>query len=196
MKPFTAVLAIVAVIIVLIIGVWISTYGALNSSNQAVKESWSNVESTLQRRADLIPNLVQTVKGYATHEEKVFAEVAEARSKMGSIDLGNALNNPEAMKQLAQSQGELSGALSRLIAVSENYPDLKANTGFLDLQSQLEGTENRINVARERYNEQARAYNTKVNGFFARFVANSYGFKPAEYFEAAPGVDKAPEVKF
>jgi LemA protein len=196
MKPVFVVLGIVALVVILVIGAWISAYGTLNSGNQAVKETWGNVQSTLQRRADLIPNLVNTVKGYATHEEKVFSEVAEARSKMGSINLGDALNNPDAMKQLAQSQAQLTGALSHLIAVAEQYPDLKANQNFLDLQSQLEGTENRINVARQRYNEQASDYNTKVNGFFARFVANSYGFKPAEYFEAAPEAQKVPEVKF
>jgi LemA protein len=154
------------------------------------------VQSTLQRRADLIPNLVETVKGYAAHEEKVFREVTEARSKLGSINLGDAVNNPEAMKQLQQVQTEMSGALSHLIAVSEQYPMLKASENFQTLQSQLEGTENRINVAREKYNAQARDYNTRVNGFFARFVANSYGFKPAEYFEAAPESQKVPEVKF
>ena len=196
MKPLYAILGIVVLIAIVLIGGWISVYGSLNTKNQSMKESWSNVQSTLQRRADLIPNLVNTVKGYAQHEEKTLNEVTEARSKMGSINVGDALNDPEAMKKLAAAQGELSSALSRLIAVSERYPDLKANQGFLDLQSQLEGTENRINVARERYNEQARDYNTKVNGFFARIVANSYGFKPAEYFEAAPGAEKAPEVKF
>jgi LemA protein len=196
MKPLYAILGIVVLIVIVLVGGWISVYGSLNTKNQSVKESWSNVQSTLQRRADLIPNLVNTVKGYATHEEKTLNEVTEARSKMGSINVGDALNNPEAMKKLSEVQGELSSALSRLIAVSERYPDLKANQGFLDLQSQLEGTENRINVARERYNEQARDYNTKVNGFFARFVANSYGFKPAEYFEAAAGAEKVPEVKF
>jgi LemA protein len=196
MKPFLAVLGIVVVIVLLLAGVWISTYGSLNTSNQTVKESWSNVQSSLQRRNDLIPNLVQTVKGYATHEENTFKEVTEARAKIGSINIDTANTDPAVMKELQAAQSQMAGALSHLIAVSENYPDLKANQNFLDLQSQLEGTENRINVARRDYNEQARVYNTKVNGFFARFVANSYGFKPAEYFEATPGAEKVPEVKF
>jgi LemA protein len=196
MRAFGIVIAVVAVVIVLLIGGWISVYGTLNTSNQGVKAKWADVQSTLQRRADLIPNLVNTVKGYAEHEEKVLTEVTEARAKIGQINIGEAATNPEVMQQLQKAQGELSGALSHLIAVSENYPNLKANENFRDLQSQLEGTENRINVARERYNEEARAYNTQVNGFFARFVANSYQFRPAEYFEATPGSEKAPEVKF
>ena len=193
---FLGLIGIVVVVGALIAIAWISAYGSLNSGNQAVKQTWGDVQSTLQRRADLIPNLVETVKGYAAHEEKVFREVTEARSKLGSINLGDAVNNPEAMKQLQQVQAEMSGALSHLIAVSEQYPMLKASENFQTLQSQLEGTENRINVAREKYNAQVRDYNTRVNGFFARFVANSYGFKPAEYFEAAPGSQKVPEVKF
>ncbi|HZZ28093.1 MAG TPA: LemA family protein [Pirellulales bacterium] len=196
MKPFYAVLLVVALVIVLGIGMWISAYGALNAGNQTVKESWSNVQSTLQRRADLIPNLVNTVKGYATHEEKTLTEVTEARSKIGSVNIAAAVNDPQAMKQLQEAQQQMAGALSHLIAVAEQYPNLKADQNFLTLQSELEGTENRINVAREHYNEDARTFNTKVNGFFARFVANSYGFKSAEYFEAAPEAQKVPEVKF
>jgi LemA protein len=196
MKPVFAVLGILAVVILLIVGAWISAYGSLNSGNQTVKESWSNVQSALQRRADLIPNLVSTVKGYATHEEKVFEEVAAARGKLGSINIDTANTDPAVMKELQAAQSQMAGALSHLIAVSENYPNLKADQSFLNLQSQLEGTENRINVARRDYNEQARVFNTKVNGFFARFVASSYGFKPAEYFEATPGAEKVPEVKF
>jgi LemA protein len=191
-----AVLGIAALVVVLIVAAWISAYGSLNTGNQSVKEAWSNVQSNLQRRADLIPNLVNTVKGYATHEEKVLTEVAEARSKMGSVNIDAATTDPEAMKQLQAAQQQMAGALSHLIAVAEQYPNLKADQSFLALQSQLEGTENRINVAREDYNKQARDFNVKVNGFFARFVANSYGFKPAEYFEATPGAEKVPEVKF
>jgi LemA protein len=196
MKPFVAILGIVVVVVLLLVGAWISAYGSLNTGNQTVKESWSNVQTTLQRRADLIPNLVETVKGYAKHEEDVFKEVADARSKMGSINIDTANTDPAVMKELQAAQQQMAGALSHLIAVAENYPNLKADQNFLTLQSQLEGTENRINTARHDYNEQARVYNTKVNGFFARFVANSYGFKPAEYFEATPGAEKVPEVKF
>jgi LemA protein len=196
MKPFFAILGIVVVIIVLLVGAWISAYGSLNTSNQTVKEKWSNVQSALQRRNDLIPNLVETVKGYAKHEEDTFTKVTEARAKIGSINIDTANTDPAVMKELQAAQSQMAGALSHLIAVSENYPNLKADQSFLNLQSQLEGTENRINVARQNYNEQARVYNTKVNGFFARIVANSYSFKPAEYFEATPGSEKAPEVKF
>jgi LemA protein len=196
MKPFVAILGIVVVVVLLLVGAWISAYGSLNTGNQTVKESWSNVQSALQRRNDLIPNLVQTVKGYATHEENTFKEVTEARAKIGSINIDTANTDPAVMKELQAAQQQMAGALSHLIAVAENYPNLKADQSFLTLQSQLEGTENRINVARHDYNEQARVYNTKVNGFFARFVANSYGFKPAEYFEATPGAEKVPEVKF
>ena len=190
-----AVLVLLAVVVIAGIG-WVSVYGKLNSGNQAVKGAWANVDSTLQRRADLIPNLVETVKGYATHEDKVFSEVAEARSKMGEIKIETANTSPEAMQQLVQAQSAMAGALSHLIAVAERYPDLKANQNFLDLQSQLEGTENRINVARERYNEQVQSYNTTVNGFFARFVAAGSGFQPTEYFQAAPEAEKVPQVKF
>jgi LemA protein len=191
-----AVLGVVALVVVFFVVGWISAYGSLNTGNQTVKQSWADVQSTLQRRADLIPNLVATVKGYATHEEKTLTEVTEARSKMGSVNIDAAVNDPEAMKQLQAAQQQMAGALSHLIAVAEQYPDLKANQNFLDLQSQLEGTENRINVARENYNQQARDYNIKVNGFFARIVAGFSGFKPAEYFESTPGSEKVPEVKF
>jgi LemA protein len=196
MKPFFAILGIVVVIAILLVGAWISAYGSLNTGNQTVKQSWSDVQSALQRRNDLIPNLVETVKGYAKHEEDTFTKVTDARAKIGSINIDTANTDPAVMKELQAAQSQMAGALSHLIAVSEQYPDLKANQNFLDLQSQLEGTENRINVARRDYNEKARDYNTKVNGFFARFVANSYGFKPAEYFEASPGAEKVPEVKF
>jgi LemA protein len=196
MKPIYAVLGILAFVVVFGIGVWISTYGALNTGNQAVKEKWSNVQSNIQRRADLIPNLVATVKGYAEHEEKTLTEVTEARAKLGSVVINTDNTDPAAMKQLQEAQSQMAGALSHLIAVAEQYPNLKADQTFLTLQSDLEGTENRINVARERYNEEAQNYNTKVNGFFARFIANSYGFKPAEYFEATPEAQKVPEVKF
>ncbi len=196
MKGLLYALIVIVVIIVLLGAGWVSTYGKLNSGNQAVKASWSNVDSTLQRRADLIPNLVNTVKGYAEHEEKVFAEVADARSKMGQVNVNAAVDDPEAMQKLQAAQSQMAGALSHLIAVAENYPNLKANENFLDLQSQLEGTENRINVARQNYNDEARGYNTLVNGFFARFVATFSGFKPANYFEKTPGAEKVPEVNF
>lgn len=196
MKGLLFAVGAVVILLVVIAGGWISVYGKLNSGNQSVKEAWSNVESTLQRRSDLIPNLVETVKGYATHEEKVFDEVAEARSKMGSVNINAAATDPQVMQQLQQAQNSMAGALSHLIAVAENYPNLKANEGFLNLQSQLEGTENRINVARERYNETVAPYNTLVNGFFARFVAAGSGFKQAEYFQGTPESQQVPKVKF
>ena len=196
MKGLLVALVVIVVLLVVLAGGWISVYGKLNSGNQAVQGAWANVDSTLQRRADLIPNLVETVKGYAKHEEKVFDEVAEARSKMGQIKIEAAPNSPAAMQELQQAQGAMAGALSHLIAVAENYPELKANQSFLDLQSQLEGTENRINVARERYNEQVQSYNTLVNGFFARLVAAGSGFHQAEYFKKTAEAEKVPQVKF
>ena len=152
------------------------------------------MQSTLQRRADLIPNLVNTVKGYAPHEEKMFrTKSTEARSKMGSINVGDAVNDPERDENsLPQHQAELSSALSRLIAVSERYPTLKANQGFLDLQSQLEGTENRINVARENYNEQARGLQHASERLLRRIVANPLRLQTGRILRSGPGVAEGP----
>jgi LemA protein len=186
------------VLLVVVIGfVWLfGTYSALNSANQTADAAWGNVESSLQRRADLIPRLVNTVKGYANHEKAVFTAVTEARSRVGQVDLSKVQTDPEAMQKLSRAQGELSGALSRLLVVAENYPQLKADQSFLNLQAQLEGTENRINIARERYNEALQPYNVKVNGLLSGVIARTFGFQPKAYFKADASAATAPKVQF
>lgn len=175
---------------------WIGTYNALNSGNQGAAKAWGDIESTLQRRADLIPNLVTVVQRYAKHEKETLTAVTEARAKVGQININAAQADPAAMKKLVEAQGELSSVLSRLMVVVEKYPDLKADQNFRDLQAQLEGTENRINVARQRYNGAVETYNTRVHGFFGQFVAGFHGFSERPYFEADAGARKAPVVKF
>lgn len=175
---------------------WLSTYNAHATNDQAVKKAWSDVESDMKRRADLIPNLVSTVKGYAEHEKETFAAVTEARSKMGQINVAEALKDPAAMKALMGASSELSGALSRLMVVAESYPELKASQGFLDLQSQLEGTENRINVSRKRYNESVETKNGLIVTAWGGLVARTHGFEEAEYFKATEEELKNPEVSF
>jgi LemA protein len=187
----------IAVLILLLAYGWVKgTYNGMVQAQEQVSKAWSDVESTYQRRADLIPNLVETVKGYATHEEEVFSKVTEARSRVGQINVSAQGLTPDAIQRFQQAQQSLSGALSRLLAVAEAYPDLKANQNFLDLQTQLEGTENRINVARTRFNEAARAYNTRIRSFPANLLAGAFGFTAKPYFQAEEGAEKAPRVKF
>jgi LemA protein len=157
-----------------------------------VKERWSQVENVYQRRADLIPNLVNTVKGYAKHEEQVFIEVTQARSQVGQIKVQNA----EDLAKFDKGQGQVSSALSRLMVVAEKYPDLKANENFRDLQSQLEGTENRITVERMRFNEGAKLYNTYIRQFPQSLMAGFRGFQERPYFSAEPAAKTAPKVEF
>jgi LemA protein len=199
-KGVKILLGVLAVLVILIFMVysWISgTYNTLVKLEEGVKASWSQVQNVYQRRADLIPNLVETVKGYASHEKNTLQAVVDARSKVGSFTIDkNVLNDPAAMKKFQAMQGELSSALSRLMVVTENYPQLKANENFLALQSQLEGTENRIAVERMRYNEAAREFNTKRRMFPASIIANSAGFQEKAYFEADAGAEKAPKVNF
>ncbi len=172
-------------------------YNTMQANEEAVFAAWGDVEAAYQRRADLIPNLVEVVKGYAKHEADTLKAVTEARAKVGSIQMSKDLvNNPQAFEKFQQAQGELSGALSRLMVVVERYPDLKANQNFLDLQSQLEGTENRITVERKRFNESAQAYNTRIKQFPAVFVARLFGFQEKPYFQAAAGAERAPVVDF
>ncbi len=172
-------------------------YNKLVNMDEGVKSAWAQVENVYQRRADLIPNLVETVKGYAKHESETLQAVVDARSRVGSIKIDQSIiNNPEAFKKYQAAQGELSGALSRLLVVTENYPNLKANENFLDLQSQLEGTENRITVERMRYNEAAQQYNAFRRSFPAMFIANMGGFQEKAYFQAEEGAKTAPKVKF
>jgi len=173
-------------------------YNTLQMKEEAVFKAWADIESTLQRRADLIPNLVATVKGYAGHEQETLQKVVEARAKATSLQLSPSdLGNPEAMRQLQAAQSELSSALSRLMVVVERYPDLKANQSFLDLQNQLEGTENRINVARQRYNEAVELFNGSIRRFPESLTNNILlHLEKKEYFRADEGARTAPKVSF
>jgi LemA protein len=173
-------------------------YNTMQASEEAVFAAWGDVEASYQRRADLIPNLVEVVKGYASHEADTLKAVTEARAKVGSAQLPKEmLNDPQALQKFQQAQGELSGALSRLMVVVERYPDLKANQNFLDLQNQLEGTENRINVARVRYNKAVQEFNTSIRTF-PNSLTNSLllHLKRKEPFKAEEGAKAAPKVKF
>jgi LemA protein len=188
----------VLVVAALFIG---SSYNGLVAADQAVRGQWGQVENVYQRRADLIPNLVETVKGAAAFEKETYTKVAEARAKVVQISgegLEKILTDPQAFQRFQQAQGELSSALSRLMAVSERYPDLKATANFRDLQAQLEGTENRVAVERMRFNEVAQAYNTKRQRFPTVIVASLFGsrFQERPYFQAQAGAQTAPQVKF
>lgn len=173
-------------------------YNQIQSNEEGVFAAWGDVEATYQRRADLIPNLVDTVKAYASHEKETLTAVTEARAKVGTIQVGkDVANNPELLKQFQENQGQLSSALSRLMVVVEKYPDLKANQGFLDLQNQLEGTENRINVARVRYNEAVRIFNTSIRAFPSNLTnAMLLHLQRKEAFKADEGAKVAPKVQF
>lgn len=172
-------------------------YNSLVGLDEGVNQAWSQVQNQYQRRVDLIPNLVEVVKGYAAHEKEVFTQVAEARASVGKLQVTpEVLNNPQAFRQFQEAQSGLSSALSRLLAVAENYPQLKANENFLQLQAQLEGTENRIAVERKRFNEVTQAYNTRVRIFPASFIAGMAGFGQRQYFQADAGAEHAPKVSF
>lgn len=173
-------------------------YNTMQANEEAVKAAWGDVEASYQRRTDLIPNLVEVVKGYAKHEKETLMAVTEARAKVGSIQMSkDMINNPGAFAQFQQAQGAMSNALSRLMVVVERYPDLKANQNFQDLQNQLEGTENRINVARVRYNKAVENFNTSIR-VFPNSMTNSMllHLKLKEPFKAEAGAEKAPQVKF
>jgi LemA protein len=174
----------------------ISTYNKMVNYEESVNKSWSDVENQFQRRADLIPNLVNTVKGYADFEQETLTQVIEARAKATSVNITAENLNDQTLAQFQQAQDGLSSALSRLMVVVEKYPDLKANQNFMDLQAQLEGTENRIAVERRKFNDETRNYNTYIRRFPANIFAKFYGFKEKPYFKAAEGAEKAPEVKF
>ena len=173
-----------------------ATYNGFVNREEGLKSAWSNVETQYQRRADLIPNLVSTVKGYAAHETQTLNEVTEARARATSINLSADDLTPERLAQFQRAQAEVRSALGRLIAVSESYPDLKANQNFLELQAQLEGTENRIAVARKDFNAAAQQYNVSVRRFPANLVAKMFGFEQKPYFESAEGSEAAPQVQF
>ena len=173
-----------------------ATYNGFVNREEGLKSAWSNVETQYQRRADLIPNLVNTVKGYAAHETQTLNEVTEARARATSINLSADDLTPERLAQFQRAQAEVRSALGRLIAVSESYPDLKANQNSLELQAQLEGTENRIAVARKDFNAAAQQYNVSVRRFPANLVARMFGFGQKPYFESAEGAAAAPQVTF
>lgn len=196
MKKSTIILIAVVAIIFFTISGAIGKYNAMVTLEEGVDAAWSQVENVYQRRADLIPNLVATVKGYAEHEQETFTAVTEARSKVGSINMAGLANNPAALQQFQQAQGQLSSALSRLMVVVEKYPELKANQNFLDLQTQLEGTENRIAVERNRFNKAAQGYNTIIRRFPGSIYAGLFGFDRKAYFEADAGAEIAPQVEF
>lgn len=171
-------------------------YNSLVEKQQGVDQAWAQVENQYQRRADLIPNLVNTVKGYSTHEEQTLTKVIEARAKATSVTIDPANLNEETMAKFQDAQNELSGALKSLLAVTEAYPDLKANENFMALQAQLEGTENRIATERKRYTEAVMDYNTSIKKFPTMIYAGWFGFKEKPQFKAEAGAEKAPEVKF
>lgn len=195
-KTWVIVVGIIIVILGFLISFSISSYNSFVSQDEAVATAWSNVENQYQRRADLIPNLVNTVKGYAEHEKETLDAVVSARAKATQTTISIDDLTPEKMQAYQKAQGEIGAALSRLLAVTENYPDLKANENFQALQAQLEGTENRISVERRKFNEIAQSYNTSIRRFPKNIIASMFGFEKRPYFEAAEDSEKAPEVKF
>jgi LemA protein len=200
MKPIYIVLIVIAGLIILLIpGYFIlkySTYNSLVTKEEGVTTAWAQVENVYQRRADLIPNLVKTVKGYAEHEKSTLTEVINARSKATGVNINANNMDAASMQKFMAAQDGLSSALSKLMVVVEKYPDLKANQNFLELQSQLEGTENRIATERRRFNETAKIYNVSIRKFPSNIFAGMFGFNTKEYFSASEGADKAPEVEF
>lgn len=188
--------AVFALIVVSLIMWGTRVYNGMVTMNEGVASQWGNVETAYQRRADLIPNFVNTVKGAADFEKTTFTQVIEARAKASQVTIDPAKMTAENMQQFQQAQGELSSALSRLMVVVERYPELKATQNFRDLQVELEGTENRISVERRKYNDIAREFNTFIKRFPQNFIAGSFGFIARPYFESQEGAEKAPEVKF
>jgi len=194
MKNITAIILIILGLIIAFQGC--NSYNGFVDKEQDVSNEWAKVQSAYQRRADLIPNLVNTVKGYADFEQETLTAVIEARSKATSTTIDASQLTPEAMAQFQEAQQGLSGALSRLLVSVERYPELKANQNFLELQSQLEGTENRIKVARDKYNDVVTVYNKAIKRFPGNLYAGVFGFRSKSPFEAEAGAEKAPEVKF
>ena len=196
MKKGTVIL-ISVVALVAIIALWaMSAYNKLVVADESVTTEWANVESQYQRRADLIPNLVSTVKGYAAHEQETLEAVVSARAKATQMTVDAKDLTPEKLQEFQAAQGEVGAALGRLLMITENYPDLKANQNFMALQEQLEGTENRIQVARQKFNLTAKTYNTSIRRFPTNILAGMFGFESKAYFEAEAGADKAPKVEF
>ncbi|MBR6592899.1 MAG: LemA family protein [Prevotella sp.] len=188
---------VITIAIVAVVLIWgVSGYNGLVSMDEGVQNKWADVETQYQRRADLIPNLVNTVKGYAAHEKETLEGVVKARSEATSVKIDPENMTAEQMAQYQKAQNGVSSALSKLLLVVEKYPDLKANQNFLELQSQLEGTENRITVARRDFNGAAKEYNTAIRKFPKNILAGMFGFEKKAYFEAQEGAEKAPEVQF
>jgi len=196
MKKGRLSILVIIVIAVILCMQGCSAYNGMVQDQESATTAAANVQSAYQRRADLIPNLVETVKGYAKHEEETFKEVVEARAKATQVTLDTENLTPEKLQQFQQAQGDVTSALGKLIAVSEAYPDLKANEQFMALQSQLEGCENRINEARNKYNSVVQTYNTNIRSFPKNIFAGLFGFDKMTKFEAQAGAEKAPEVKF
>ena len=193
--------AIIPILIIVVVGVFIytkavGTYNQFVQTEEVINGQWAEVETQYQRRADLIPNLVNTVKGYADFEQETLTEVVNARAKATSINLNADNLTPENIEAYQQAQDQLSGSLSRLLVTVEKYPDLKANQGFLDLQAQLEGTENRISVARRNFNQSIQSYNSNLRTFPNNVFAGWYGFDTKGYFESTEGAENAPTVQF
>ena len=197
MKKGCLIAVIAVVVVVVLVGVWaVGSRNSFVTKEEGVASAWSQVENVYQRRADLIPNLVETVKGYATHEQTTLEGVVNARAKATQITVDPDKIDAESLRRYQEAQGELGAALGRLLAVSENYPDLKANENFLQLQAQLEGTENRIAVERKKFNEVVREYNVSVRQFPGNIVASMFGFETKPYFEADESAHQAPKVEF
>ncbi len=194
-KNYVVLITVVAVVAVIVFWM-IGAYNKLVVAEESVSTAWANVESQYQRRADLIPNLVSTVKGYAAHEQETLDAVVSARAKATQMTVDADNLTAESIREYQAVQGEVGAALGRLLMVAENYPDLKANTNFLNLQEQLEGTENRIQVSRTNFNESAKAYNMMIRRFPSNIVAGMFGFDKKEYFEAVDGAETAPQVQF
>ena len=195
MKKGYIVLIVIGVIILAIFLWFRGSYNGMVKMSETVSAQWSNVENQYQRRLDLIPNLVNTVKGYAAHEQQTLTDVVNARAKATQTQINFEQLDEASMQRLNRTQGELSSALSRLMAISESYPDLKANQNFLELQAQLEGTENRIAVERRKFNDTVRTYNAYIRQFPKNIIAGMFGFTPKPYFEANAGAENAPKVE-
>ncbi len=188
---------IITIVVIVLVALWgISSYNRLVGMDENVSNQWANVETQYQRRSDLIPNLVNTVKGYAKHESQTLEAVMAARSQATQVKIDPSNCTPQQLAAYQKAQGDVTTALGKLLAITENYPDLKANQNFLELQSQLEGTENRINVARKDFNDSAKEYNTSLRRFPRNIIASMFGFEKRNYFEAEAGAEKTPKVEF